>query len=276
MTEFPLISERYVPGKVDPATATVDDMRAKPMPAGADMRSLIIETAEALGMSPGTLATIISYETAGTFNPMKAGPTTQWGQHRGLIQFGEPQAKQYGADFSSPEAALRSQLGADGAVVRYFRENGWQPGMSELDAYSIVNAGAPGRYNASDANNGGAPGTVADKVRDQFGGHRAKAAALLGGEYVPSDMEADGAGRTDRNPARLAWAYANGRMTPEDAAIYERGMEEGIFPQADKPQQPDPLGIYAATAMRPRQPFQPVALNVTPVANATPLKAWGV
>lgn len=277
MTEFPLITRNYVPGSIDPATATSGDLRSKPMPAGTDMKSLIIETADALGMSPGTLATIISYETGGTFNPMKAGPTTQWGQHRGLIQFGEPQAAEYGADFSSPEAALRSQLGADGAVVRYFRKNGWQPGMSELDAYSIVNAGAPGRYNASDANNGGAPGTVADKVKGQFGPHREKAAALLGGEYVPTDIEAGGAGRTDRNPARLAWAYANGKMTPEDAALYEKGMAEGAFPKADKPQdkpqRPSFADVYAATAFKPRTPFQPVQLAFDPVKNATPWEA---
>lgn len=251
---------------------------SRPRPA-MDMRSLIIETANELGMSPTTLATIISYETAGTFDPRKKGPTTQWGQHEGLIQFGQPQQKEYGVDLSSEEAAIRSQLGRDGAIVKYFRRNGWQPGMSELDAYSIVNAGAPGRYNASDANNGGAPGTVADKVNNQFGPHRAKAVALLGGEFAPqSGMEADGPGRVDRNPARLAWAYANGRMTPEDMALYERGMAEGAFPKAEKPapkEMPDPMLIYAATAMRPRTPFAPVALTPMPIENATPLRPFG-
>jgi len=144
-----------------------------------DMRTGIIETAAALGMDPVDLATIISYETGGTFSPTQAGPTTQWGQHRGLIQFGEPQAREYGVDWNDP---LGSQLGADGAIVRYYRQNGWQPGMGMMDAYSIVNAGAPGRYGASDAGNGGAPGTVADKVNNQMAGHREKAIALLGGE----------------------------------------------------------------------------------------------
>lgn len=148
-----------------------------------DLRAGIIETANALGMDPVDLATIISYETAGTFDPMQPGPTTQWGQHKGLIQWGEPQAVEYGVDWNDP---IRSQLGADGAIVRYYRDRGWRPGMGMLDAYSIVNAGAPGRYNASDANNGGAPGTVADKVRDQMGGHREKALALLGGDFMPS------------------------------------------------------------------------------------------
>lgn len=138
----------------------------------------LIATANALGMNPVDLATIISYETAGTFDPTKAGPTTQWGQHKGLIQFGEPQAKEYGVDWNDP---LNSQLGPDGAVANYFRANGWKPGMGMLDAYSIVNAGAPGKYNASDAGNGGAPGTVADKVNNQMGPHREKALGLLGG-----------------------------------------------------------------------------------------------
>ena len=86
-----------------------------------------------------------------------------------------------------------------------------------------------------------------------------------------SGMEADGPGRTDRNPARLAWAYANGKMTPEDAAIYERGMAEGVFPKAEqKKAPPSPMEVYAATAMRPQQPFQPVPLTAGPVRNATP------
>jgi hypothetical protein len=147
-----------------------------------DVRTGIVSTAQALGMDPVDLATIISYETGGTFDPSQPGPTTQWGQHRGLIQFGEPQAQQYGVNWQDPAG---SQLGPDGAVARYFKANGWQPGMSLLDAYSIVNAGGPGRYTASDANNGGAPGTVADKVAG-MDAHRAKAIALLGGDNALS------------------------------------------------------------------------------------------
>lgn len=146
----------------------------------------IRETAAALQMDPVDLATIISYETAGTFDPRKAGPTTQWGQHRGLIQFGEPQARQYGVDWKDP---VGSQLGPQGAVVRYFQQNGWRPGMGLLEAYSIVNTGAPGKYKASDANNGGAPGTVADKVNNQMSGHRQKAVALVGGDWTPETYD---------------------------------------------------------------------------------------
>ena len=134
------------------------------------------EAANELGMDVVDLATIVSYETGGTFNPTKAGPTTKWGQHKGLIQFGEPQAKQYGVDWSNPYS---SQLGKDGAIVKYFRQSGFKEGMGLLDAYSIVNAGSPGLYDRSDEAAGGAPGTVRDKVQKQMAGHKAKARRLV-------------------------------------------------------------------------------------------------
>lgn len=139
-------------------------------------RQLLIETANSLGMNPVDLATIISYETGGSFDPTQGGPITKWGKHRGLIQFGEPQARQHGVDWKDP---LNSQLGAGKAVEKYFRSSGWKPGMGMLDAYSIVNAGGPGRYDASDTAAGGAPGTVRDKVEQQMADDRRKAQNLL-------------------------------------------------------------------------------------------------
>ncbi len=155
----------------------------------------IASTASALGISPVDLATAISYETAGTFDPTKRGPTTQWGQHRGLIQFGEPQAKKYGVDWANP---IQSQLGPDGAVAKYLLGAGVKPGMGMLDIYSAINAGSVGKYNASDAGNGGAPGSVADKVNNQMAGHRKNALAMFGG--AGSDQLAGGAGEDSMNP----------------------------------------------------------------------------
>lgn len=153
--------------------------------AGMDLKSGIKSTADALGIDPADLATAISYETAGTFDPLKTGPTTQWGQHRGLIQFGEPQAKQYGVNWKDP---LNSQLGPEGAVAKYLRDAGVKPGMGLKDIYSAINAGAVGRYNATDANNGGAPGTVADKVAG-MADHRRKALALLGMDQTDNSAQ---------------------------------------------------------------------------------------
>lgn len=140
-----------------------------------ELRAAIIATAEKLGIDPTHLATAISYETGGTFDPWKRGPTTQWGTHRGLIQWGEPQARQYGV---SADTSISDQLAA---VGKYLIDRGVKPGMGLLDVYSAINAGRVGLYDRSDANNGGAPGTVRDKVQNQMAAHRQKAAALLGG-----------------------------------------------------------------------------------------------
>lgn len=166
-----------------PPTAHASDHERDPSIAGLQIKGGIEETAKALGIDPIDLATAISYETGGTFDPTKAGPTTQYGQHKGFIQFGEPQAKEHGVDWNNP---VGSQLGANGAVASYLRKAGVQPGMGLLDIYSAINAGGVGRYNASDANNGGAPGTVADKVNQQMAGHRAKALAMFGGGGTPA------------------------------------------------------------------------------------------
>lgn len=181
----------------------------------------ILSSAQALGMNPAELATIISYETGGTFDPTITGPTTKWGQMRGLIQFGEPQAQQYGVDWAHP---VESQLGPNGAVVKYFQGHGWQPGMGVKDAYSIVNAGAPGRYNASDAAAGGAPGTVGEKVDTQFGPHAARAAALFGGAQP----------LTVPTPAAPAGASIAGLFAPPPAPTFDYKAIEDQRNQQDK------------------------------------------
>jgi len=176
--------------------------------AQADIRDGIIQAARALGINPADLATIISYETGGTFDPTQAGPTTQWGQHRGLIQFGEPQAKANGVDWANP---VGSQLGPDGAIVRYLKGAGVKPGMGLMDIYSAVNAGSVGKYGATDAHNGGAPGTVADKVRTQMAGHQAKAQALLG-NVAPAYSA--GPGRGSMAGYRTPGSYEGGEYVP--------------------------------------------------------------
>lgn len=169
------------------APQTQQQAPSAPQSAGGridqSIRDGIVSTANALGVSPVDLATAISYETAGTFDPTKSGPTTQWGQHRGLIQFGEPQAQKYGVNWDDP---VGSQLGENGAVANYLRDTGVKPGMGLMDIYSAINAGGVGRYDRSDANNGGAPGTVADKVNSQMAGHLARARALFGDAAAPA------------------------------------------------------------------------------------------
>lgn len=144
------------------------------MAMNPELAAAILDVAKRNKWDPVHLGTVISYETGGTFDPWKAGPTTQWGQHRGLIQWGEPQAKQYGVTKDMPVAEQML------AVERYLKDRGLKEGAGLMDMYSTINAGAPGLYNRSDANNGGAPGTVADKVNHQMSGHMTRAEELLG------------------------------------------------------------------------------------------------
>ncbi len=139
--------------------------------------------AQRIGANPADLATVMSYETGGTFDPWKKGPTTQWGVHRGLIQMGQPQRDKYNYREGMPiEDAVA-------ASANYLVDAGFKPGMGLLEMYSAINAGGIGEkyYGRSDAGNGGAPGTVRDKVATQMEGHKQKAVALLNGEFQPSE-----------------------------------------------------------------------------------------
>lgn len=152
----------------------------------------IRQTAKQIGVSPVDLATAISYETGGTFDAWKRGPTTKWGEHRGYIQWGEPQRQQYGVTReSTPEQQMT-------AVGQYLQDRGVRPGMGLLDLYSAINAGRVGHYGASDEKAGGAPGNVADKVAT-MGPHRTRALRLLGDQEedlpAPRSRETGGEGK---------------------------------------------------------------------------------
>ena len=251
-----------------PASIGAPSASAPSTPYAGDLKSGIQSTAQALGIDPVDLGTAISYETAGTFDPTKRGPTTQWGQHKGLIQFGEPQAKQYGVDWQNP---VGSQLGPNGAVAKYLTDHGVKPGMGLLDIYSAINAGAPGRYNASDANNGGAPGTVRDKVEKQMAVHRAKALALLGGGQVASNdlsigVEQALAAQPQPAPAQQAIAAAlngpqQGPVPGTPAAVTPAGqrvVQQMVNPQSMTGGAPMPMIQPQQAQAAPQPPPQAV------------------
>lgn len=138
-----------------------------------DFIDAVRTSAGRLGISPNDLLTAMSYETGGRLSPSMYGGAG--GKYLGLIQFSPDNQQKYGV---RPDQSAAEQMGA---VESYLRDRGVKPGMGLLDTYSAINAGRPGLYNRSDAANGGAPGTVADKVAT-MAGHRMRANALLGGE----------------------------------------------------------------------------------------------
>lgn len=171
--------------------------------------------ARAAGMDPLDLLTIMSYETGGTLNPWQRGPTTKWGTHRGLIQFGEPQAQHYQVGADTP---VEQQVAAS---IRYLQDHGWRPGMGRLEMYAAINAGNVKNINARDAAAGGAPGTVQDKVNSQMAGHEARAKNLLSQYDVPGGYQppagANGNGIPGGvSPSDLPWG---GGYTPAPQGV---------------------------------------------------------
>lgn len=135
----------------------------------------------------------------------------------GLIQFGIPEQQRYGVTQRTP---AEQQVDAAG---RFLVDRGFKPIMGLADLYSAINAGHVGLYGLSDAGNGGAPGTVMDKVTQQMGGHRAKAEALLGGGFTPAPAQVrtqgQPAGQTPQAGTTLADALPEATLpTPAPAA----------------------------------------------------------
>jgi TP901 family phage tail tape measure protein len=101
----------------------------------------LMAAAQKLGISPLDLATIISFETGGTFSPSIRGGAG--GNYMGLIQFGGPERAQYGANQNQ---SFEEQV--TGPVVRYFQDRFGKVGMSTQgasleDLYTTVLAGNP-------------------------------------------------------------------------------------------------------------------------------------
>lgn len=171
-----------------------------------EIAQAILASAKRLGADPVDLATVISFESGGTFSPSKWGGKNN--NHLGIIQFGSPEREKYGVH--------EGQSFGDQMVSaeNFLRDRGYKPGMGMADLYSTVNAGAPGLYNRSDTANGGTPGTVLDKVTSQMGSHRAKAAAMLG----MVDTSQPVARPAVVAPAAAAPAAAGATGTPQPAA----------------------------------------------------------
>lgn len=220
----------------------------------------LIASAQRIGADPLDYATVMSYETGGTLDPSTRGGAGN--RHIGLIQFGPAEQRAYGA---SQDQSFEQQLGA---VERYLVDRGFKPGMGRLDLYSTINAGSPGRYGASDAGNGGAPGSVADKVRDQMGAHEQKASAFLGGSFTPR-MPASAGGTAGAGAFGLSGPVAAGAASsvtpaagatmqapaeaergPDVAAILKALTSTGAATAAAAPQ------AAAAPAPMPLQPVQ--------------------
>lgn len=187
--------------------------------------------AKELGVSPEDLATVISYETGGKFDPSIRGGAGN--RHIGLIQFGRQEQNDHKA---STDQTFPEQMTS---VVDYLKKRGFKPGMGLLDLYSTINAGRPGLYNRSDAGNGGAPGTVADKV-GTMGPHAARARMFLqsGADTASAPADAGNGGAAAQGGHQEAYRRKTGRdlqadINSKDPYVREWAAKEaGLTPNA--------------------------------------------
>lgn len=174
----------------------------------SDARFHISKVAGELGVDANALAAVISFETAGTFNPAAKNPNSSGS---GLIQFMESTAKGMG----TTTAALRAMpFGTQMQYVkRYLQERGVGPGSSMADIYQAVagsgyKRGTP-EYDQNkvwDANGNGVieaheqtlNPVFAGHVRDYFGSGRANA------QQGPQKPGATPAKTTTAGPAQPA------------------------------------------------------------------------
>ena len=154
----------------DPLAGYLDQFTPKPQTNSR--QQALIQGAKKLGVDPLDYATVISYETAGTFDPWKKGPVTKWGRHRGTIQYGTPQRKKYGVYKGQ---SFEDQV--TGSNVRYLRDAGVKPGADLLTLYkAIIGGNVNVSSNISDKN-----GTIKSHVRKMVRQHRRNAHKFLKG-----------------------------------------------------------------------------------------------
>lgn len=167
--------------------------------------SAVVTTANSLGINPYDLATLISYETAGRFDPNIRGGKNN--AHVGLIQFGAWEQKKYGI---RKGMSFEEQMGA---VAAYLKDRGAKPGDDLLTLYKIVNGGnrnVSGK--ASDGN-----GTIEQHVAKMRLQHAANAAKFLTGS------------------ADERLVTASGRPVDETGSIKSPNMDENTIFDEDEP-----------------------------------------
>lgn len=137
---------RSVLDRMKAAAGATDEPKT---PATGNRSESFRRAAEKLGVDPVDLASIVSFETGGKFDPHIVGG--EGNKYRGLIQFGPDEQKQY----YRPGQSFEEQL--EDGVVRFFQDRFKKVGMDTRgakleDLYTTVIAGNPkANRNARDA-----------------------------------------------------------------------------------------------------------------------------
>lgn len=207
-------------------------------PATGDRGAAFRRAADKLGVDPVDLASIVSFESAGSFDPHKVGG--EGNRYRGLIQFGPDEQKQY----YKPGQSFEDQL--EDGVVRFFQDRFKKVGMDTRgakleDLYTTVIAGNPkANRNAKDSF-----GTSARSGSERIAReHRPKVLKDIFGGQVPNSQQEqpDGAAGIRELVARLGGGQPQQPASPTFAAPNFAGQQppmttaQATPPVPEKPQ----------------------------------------
>jgi hypothetical protein len=98
-------------------------------------RMAIFRGAKQLGLDPYEFGGFLSLESGPNMDPNIVGGAG--GRHKGLIQFGQNEQQLYGL------AGPQTRAGQMPAVLKYFQDRGFKPGMDISRAYATVLGGNP-------------------------------------------------------------------------------------------------------------------------------------
>ena len=107
-------------------------------------RMAILQGARRLGLHPYEFGGFLSLESGPNMDPNIVGGAG--GRHKGLIQFGQAEQKKY------LQPGTQTRAGQMPAVLQYFQDRGYKPGMGIERAYATVLGGNPNvSLNAKDS-----------------------------------------------------------------------------------------------------------------------------
>jgi hypothetical protein len=98
-------------------------------------RMAIIQGARKLGLDPYEFGAFLSLESGPNMDPNIVGGAG--GRHKGLIQFGQAEQQKY------LQPGTQTRAGQMPAVLQYFQDRGFKPGMGIGRAYATVLGGNP-------------------------------------------------------------------------------------------------------------------------------------
>lgn len=236
----------------------------------ASEKAAIEQGATSLGVDPKDYATAISYESAKSFDPWKAGPVTQYGQHRGTIQYGEPQQKQYGVHQGQ---SFEDQVTTSN--VKYLKDHGVKPGMTFAQIYAAIDGGRADR--AQNTLEPTTRRTIGDNVKNAERDHRDFVLKRYGWndgtpelpDFAKRTLGLAGTPQTSEVPDFVKRTFQTFKIDPLQPNVADQGVSSaqtnnavGVDRATPIPEHPETIDAQMTSMMRPDSPK--IATLITP------------